>query len=152
VALFPRQIVASVTAAAVLLCGVVCACGGVDHQDHSDHLNIASPAAAAGQKPHCHGDRENDADHGGKSRGHEGGPCKDTDHSCRHCQPTVTIKSGAGGGMVDLKPLAQGFVALPLVFAAPLVHATHAVRWSAVGDLSPPVHPTLLSLRCAFTT
>src|SRR4051812_25151818 len=115
VALCSRQIVASATAVAVLLCGVVCACGGLDPHGHrSDNVNVATPAAAA-QKLHCHGDRENDADHGGKSEGREGGPCQDTGHSCRHCQPTVTIRSGAGGSTVDLKPLAQGFVAPPPV-------------------------------------
>lgn len=141
-----RQLVAGLTAASVLLCSVVCACGGTEHQP----IGPAVAAAVGEAGPHCHGSSNKPA---GRHRdGHGKAPSGDNDHrSCRHCQSTATLYSGGGGGGIDFKPLAQGFAALPFVLVGPFARpATAADPRSVLGDLSPPGRPTLLSLHCAL--
>jgi hypothetical protein len=151
----PRQIVAAVTAASVLLCGIVCACGGSlpAMRDPSVAASAAAarPAEHGEHDAHCHGHHDDDRDsqdpHGQKPE-----PCHGGDHSCSHCQSAVNAVPDAGKNTADLNPLTYpaGLV-LPAVFAMPCA-AVGQIRWTAVGDLSPPPAPTLLRLHCALNT
>lgn len=159
----PRKLLASVTAAAVLLCSVLCACGG--SLPHFDVKAVATlPAATVERqehKHHCHGHgTEGQAGHGkeeGKEEapsedaGQKPEPCHDGAHPCSHCE-SAAIVSEAGKHMADRNPPSQfDGTFLPAAFAVP-AFVSSPVRWPGPGDLSPPPTPTLLSLHCALNT
>jgi hypothetical protein len=157
-ALFPRQFVAILTAASVLLCGIVCACGSSLPDFGGGAVGVAtSPVAAtrsSSHSTHCHGHRDSgpgsqDADHGRTPQPSKG---KGGDHSCSHCQSAVTATIEKATSTADLSPLLHpADILLPALFFTPAVTAG-LVRWPAVGDPSPPPDPTLLSLHCALNT
>jgi hypothetical protein len=148
-----RQFVATATAASVLLCSIVCACGSPLPDAHA--VAAAQPAARpAGQHPHearCHGHPVNDADSDG-SHGGRPEPCHDGGHSCPHCQSRVTAASEDGRITAGLDPLGHPLATiLPAVFTTPAdVHCP--TRRTTLGDPSPPPAPTLLRLHCALNT
>jgi hypothetical protein len=153
--LAPRQFVASITAAAVLLCSIVCACGSSLPDPHEPVVSATSPAAVGRHEvtPHCHGHRAEDADHHDGGHGQKPEPCKKgTDHSCSHCGSAVTAVSENGKSITDLSPLDHPVATLlPVLFAVPAV-VTSPTRLPALGDPSPPPGHTLLSLHCALNT
>ena len=145
----------------MLLCGVLCACGGSLPGVDAEAI-VTLPAAPAEQrehKHHCHGHgSEGHAGHGqdeipSDGEGQKPEPCHDGGgHSCSHCQSTATIVSETGKHTANLNPLSHydGTI-LPAAFAVPAC-AANSARWPRPGDPSPPPAPTLLSLHCALNT
>src|SRR5690348_11064043 len=89
-----RQFVATATAASMLLCSIVCACGGL--LPHMHEVAAAGPATLPA--PHhehearCHRHPVNDGDSDG-NHGQKPAPCHDGGHSCPHCQSWATAVS-----------------------------------------------------------
>lgn len=158
--LITRQIVATVTAASVLLCGVICACAssmpGISRQ-----LAVASTTSSPldrATQPSCHGhhDVEKSLAHHDKHQvpqnghGKKSEPCHEGDTSCSHCQSAVSVVSENGRNTTDLNPLSGlAQFTLPLMIAVPAAIA-NPVRCANLGDPSPPAAPTLLTLHCAL--
>src|SRR6476619_1660796 len=103
--ILPRQIIGAVTALAMLLCGVACACG-------SAHASTgpANSVDTAPREPACH------RHHGGArsssdrlSQPARPDPCKDQnpDHPCHHCQASASPQLANDRPTVQLTPLAH---------------------------------------------
>jgi hypothetical protein len=150
VTFFCRQLVSTLTAASVLLCGVVCACGGSVQQADAVQAALAAPSGE-GHGSHCHGQHDHHAKNS-DSRPQNPQPCKDGGRSCQHCQSKATVGTASHDNSAHLTPFAH-FVGLldvsPNDYRNPPLVVT---RRSTLGDLPPPVCPTLLSLHCALTT
>ena len=166
----PRQILSCVTAAFVLGCNVLCACGGHSPvggggDDHrACHQTREPEPAKTRAHSHCagHGPRHDHQHHRQNSGGEErpapaepcggGGEPKAPDPGCQHCNQIVAVpdaKAKAGGDLASHPSLA-GFLP-PLLTEPPADPGRSRLRVMA-GDPSPPTAgPTLLSLHCALT-
>ena len=149
VTLLHRQIVGAVTAVAVLLCGVVCACGASAPHSHA----IAAPPDAADRLPPCHRHRATTSHNPGAGQPTKTNPCKGkgSDHSCPHCQPGTSPQVSSGNNTPDLTPLGHFIEVVQPVSAAVHTGAWQSQR-AAAGKISPPLAPTLLRLHCALNT
>lgn len=142
-------------AVAVLLCHVLCACGGSKAIAATAVASVQDPAGAAASHPGCHGHGD-DGDGNGvssKQKDDRPAPCHEDPSSCEHCKRPAVAASENGSSLGDLRPtalLAEPFA--PSWSTGPvLIPATH-VRLVAC-DLPPPQGgSTLLSLHCALNT
>src|SRR4051794_41703316 len=91
-----RQFVATITALAVLLCGVVCVCGSA--QDSARRLQSFDSSAV---QPPCHRHHA-----GGDASPSKSGKERTPDHSCPHCQGGVSPQASTGSSDVKLPGLA----------------------------------------------
>jgi hypothetical protein len=139
VRLFQRQIVAGVTAVAVWLCGVVCACGGM--QRHSG----ATAGIAAENVPACH------RRHGTPAKPSPSEKGKGGDQSCGHCRAGIAIQPDGGKPAVQFTPLAH-LVCIVQPVASPVSAGPRVASLWLSGDLSPPPATSLLRLHCALNT
>jgi hypothetical protein len=160
VSVIPRQFVGSVTAACVLLCNILCACGshsgGAVENTKAAVMQVAAPVAKKSHCPH-HGHHRHE-DHvppveptkdtgpgGGMPHhnGHDGGS------GCQHCEGSVAAPAGK---VVDAFTLAAStMVGFAPHWGSYLGSQTSLSTPAIAGDLPPPIaHPTLLSLGCAL--
>lgn len=150
-ALVYRQFVSALTAASVLLCGIVCACGDTVHQADSAPTPVAS-VAGDGHDSHCHRYPGQGTSQGRDGHPQNPEPCKDGGPSCRRCQSNATLASGNAAGVAHLTPFAH-FVGIPdVTLHEPWTTPSILSRCSTLGDLPPPLCSTLLSLHCALMT
>lgn len=147
--ILPRQIVGTVTAAMVLVCSIVCACGSAAHA-FSQVGEGVQPVQPVQSHSHCdHQDESNrehqDGDHSTSE------PCRhhSGESSCHQCQSVVGVEN-SGKILADLAPHALVFGMLPLVQTAQHLNPALILRPLTHTDLPPP-SPTLLSLHCALT-
>lgn len=133
-----RQLVAIVTASALLLVGVYCVCAG------GDHLSVPRVAGMGLPKPSsCH--------HNGESNsGHSSNPSSDHNHAGCNCSQIKTAPSKASTSLDHLGFAAVHFQLLALPFIAADTNSAPLGR-VICGDLTVPMPPpTLLRLHCAL--
>jgi hypothetical protein len=144
-----RQVVGTVTGLAVLLCSIACACGSMAAPSR-DADDEQAPAETS-----CHGHHAESPAHGESKKPD---PCKKEgkkegeDHSCQHCQPNTSPQLGEGKLAVQLTPFAHLVGVLNTAPFDSQQFLLISTPWSIVGDLSPPLAPTLLRLHCALNT
>lgn len=148
VAIGLRSTISAVTALSVLLCHVVCACGG--SFSHADGRAVGHGAVPP--KSHCHAHHDDqDAGHGSPAPAHC--PDKGHDHSCPHCKQAGAVKIGVDKGATDLKPVGSfiGFLDSSILALAGSRSAFRVGHFAC--GASPPLPSTsLLSLHCALNT
>ena len=142
-----RRIIAAVTAAFVLLCGVLCPCGVAAAAAAATPSSPACHKTTAEPAPACHAG--GDADQGDRypvpDRHHNG------DGPCPHCHPQAAGMEPAKKS-AELPPLASLFA--PLATASPASDFSPAALLANARGIKPPQPPpsTLLALRCALNT
>jgi hypothetical protein len=147
--LLARQVVAAVTALAVLLCGVACVCGSAPVTIGINPHATAAGTEPAGALPPCHRHRLTHASPPAGPVNH-----KLPGHSCPHCQsgmsPQVTSNSRATD-VGRLPPMVGPFLRPIPPLGSGILIAT--VGLSMAHDLAPPSpRATLLRLHCALNT
>ena len=147
-----QRILAVLTAAAVLLMSIDCACaGGMSSTWPSDGTPVAAGAGQmaccahhAGMAHHC------SHEHDGAKR-HQPNPCKG---QCEHCGQTVMNDSVAPPSL-GLSLLSHAFSIVLSIDVSPqlgTVDSTFRSSAPIAADLPPPLtSPTLLSQHCALT-
>lgn len=144
--------VASLTAAFVLMCSIYCACG--DASSAADASCHTAQAAEAQQQPHCHGHAASvPAGHAAQGGGNQrdSNPHHGDEGGCGHCKRTVTTINSVKAHSGLLPDVASFDVVAVCVVLAQGQTALHIPACS--GDLPPPQGlATLLSLHCALNT
>jgi hypothetical protein len=142
-----RHIIASLTALSVLLCNIICACGG------------GIPVAAAAGHTACHEEEQNHCSSHHRDQHDEADdhdqpsepvPCHHDDGgSCQHCEAMMIAQGANDGPAVSFAPLFLDW-AHQVVEAAQLQQFDSTL--SVLDGIPPPRQSSsLLSLHCALT-
>ena len=136
-----RHIIAHFTAAAMLLTSLTCMCQGAIFSSG----DMCCHEAESARQLCCHDD-----DHDG----HDGG-VRDMDareHSCNHCQGSLTIDSVGARNFAHLFDLKLSPLILELTTVATSSHATVLVQHFGDDPLPSSCAYTLLRQHCALNT
>jgi hypothetical protein len=137
------QLVSVVTATAVFLCGIICACGGTLLAADID-LTPCHAQAAPVEKGCCHSKHETRHEAPAQPA-----PCHGA-HACGHCNAALSASPNVAK-VLDLSSLTWIPTPPHSAFAGWNV-ASFFARMNIAGDPSPPGERTLLSLHCALNT
>lgn len=145
-----RRIIASVTAAFVLLCGVYCSCGELPAAGRAGCHQAAREAAPEGLPCHSSVPRAGTLNEAGDSNEPIPSPQPSGD-ACGHCHPLAAAIEPARS--VAAAYVVVSFDSIPMPDFSLVCDPPRPRPRFCGGDLPPPVQsPTLLSLRCALNT